>query len=136
MSEPRSLTASKGEVEARDVGRTPLNEKCLLQTAQVNVFDELEELKDFDEKLSAFQSSVARDRVPQDRDNVVVDFGGMFASELHSQQSAQLEQSPEPLLDESSADMQPTLPENLRIRVPELPIVVPVNLDQRPGLQQ
>ena len=88
MSEPRSLTASKGEAQAGDIGDTPLNEKCLLQTAQVNVFDELEELKDFDEKLSAFQSSVARDRVPQDRDNVVVDFGGMFASELHSQQSA------------------------------------------------
>ena len=54
MSEPRSLTASKGEMESRVIGDTPLNEKCLLQTAQVNVFDQLEELKDFDEKLSAF----------------------------------------------------------------------------------
>ena len=72
---------------------------------------------------------MARERVPQDRDNVVVDFGGMFTSQLHSQLSGELEQSPEPLLDESAADMQPTLPENLRVKVPELPIVVPVNFD-------
>ena len=50
------------------------------EQTQVNVFEELEELKNFDEKLSAFQSSVAREKIPQDKDNVVVDFGGMFAS--------------------------------------------------------
>ena len=57
--------------------QSPINEKCF---DQVNVFDELEQLKHFDEKLSAFQSSVAREKVPQDKDNVVVDFGGMFTS--------------------------------------------------------